>query len=249
MKQKGLSKSMLKNTLACLQGAMNYAILPLKYIQTNPCAPVKIGKIPIDVDAKEHSEYVLPKEEYERILDRFPASNYFNISLVLPYNMGTRIGETFAINLNEDVNFETHEITINKQMQKVDKTWFFKPPKYDSYRTVKIGNTLELALKNLIRERKKNQLKYGSKFMKTYVLPDNSITLVRADVAVPYKKIMPLCTKDNCELVTPDSFKYCARVIHWELGNTLFHSHALRHPYVKPTTKISDYLLKSTFTK
>lgn len=100
---------MIKNTLACLQGAMNYAILPLKYIQTNPCAPVKIGKIPIDVDAKEHSEYVLPKEEYERILDRFPASNYFNISLVLPYNMGTRIGETFAINQKLNVEYCRHD--------------------------------------------------------------------------------------------------------------------------------------------
>ena len=34
MKQKGLSKSMIKNTLTCLQSALNYAILPLKYIQS-----------------------------------------------------------------------------------------------------------------------------------------------------------------------------------------------------------------------
>ena len=37
--------------------------------------------------------------------------------------------------------------------------------------------------------------------------------------------------KDTGELVTPDSFKYCARVIHYELGNTLFHSHCLRHTH------------------
>lgn len=231
MKLKGFSKSMIKNTLACLSGAMNYAVLPLKYIQANPCDPVKVGKIPLDTKAKEHTEYVLPLDEYEKILNRFPQSSHFHMSLVVPYHTGTRIGETFGIDLSEDIDFENHVLHINKQMQKINKTWFFKPPKYDSYRSVKIGKTLETALKETIKMRKKNQLKYGSQFMKTYVLPDGSITQVRADVTVPYKEIMPLCAKDTGELITPESFKYCARVIHWELNNPLFHSHCLRHTH------------------
>jgi len=231
MKIKGFSKSMIKNTLTCLAGALNYAILPLNYIQSNPCSPVKVGKMPIDVDAKAHAEYVCPKEEFDRILERFPADNYFHLSLVVPYNIGTRIGETFAIDLMRDVDFEKHEIHITKQMTKIDKTWFLKPPKYDSYRTVKMGNTIEQILRYVIRERKKNRMKYGQHYMKTYVLPDKSITQVRADVNVPYQEIMPLCVKDNGELVTPESFKYCARVIHYELGNALFHSHCLRHTH------------------
>ena len=96
---------MIKNTLTCLQGALNYAILPLKYIQSNPCIPVKIGKMPIDVNSKAHTEYVCPKEEFARILKRFPASNGFHLSLVVPYNVGTRISETFAIDLNEKCRF------------------------------------------------------------------------------------------------------------------------------------------------
>lgn len=231
MKIKGFSKSMIKNTLTCLSGALNYAILPLNYIQSNPCNPVKVGKIPIDVDAKAHAEYVCPKEEFDRILERFPADNYFHLSLVIPYNIGTRIGETFAIDLMHDVDFEKHEIYITKQMTKIDKTWFLKPPKYDSYRTVKMGEYLEQILRCVIRERKKNRMKYGSHYIKTYVLPDKSITQVCADVNVPYQEIMPLCVKDNGELVTPESFKYCARVIHYELGNALFHSHCLRHTH------------------
>lgn len=231
MKIKGFSKSMIKNTLTCLAGALNYAILPLNYIQSNPCNPVKVGKMPIDVDAKAHTEYVCPKEEFDRILERFPIDNYFHLSLVVPYNIGTRIGETFAIDLMRDVDFEKHEIHITKQMTKIDKTWFLKPPKYDSYRTVKMGDTIEQILRYIIRERKKNRMKYGSHYMKTYVLPDKSITQVRADVNVPYQEIMPLCVKDNGELVTPDSFKYCARVIHYELGNALFHSHCLRYTH------------------
>lgn len=231
MKTKGFSKSMIKNTLTCLQGALNYAMLPLKYTQANPCIPVKIGKMPVNMDAKAHTEYVLSKEEYTEIIERFPSSSYFNISLVLPYNVGTRIGETFAIDLMEDVNFKTHELTINKQMQKEEHTWYMKPPKYDSYRTIKIGKTLEDALKEVINKRRKDQMKLGGRFLKTYMMPDKSIIQIRADIKVMYKEIMPLCTKESGELVTPDSFKYCARVIHWELGNPLFHSHCLRHTH------------------
>lgn len=231
MKIRGFSKSMIKNTLTCLQGALNYAIMPLKYTQNNPCLPVEVGKMPVDMDAKAHAEYVLTREDYQEIIERFSPSSYFNISLVLPYNAGTRIGETFAIDLLSDVNFKTHEITINKQMQKEEHTWYMKPPKYDSYRTIKIGKTLEDALKEVIRNRRKNQMKLGGTFLKTYIMPDKSIAQIRADVKVMHQEIMPLCTKENGELVTPESFKYCARVVHWELGNPLFHSHALRHTH------------------
>ena len=44
-------------------------------------------------------------------------------------------------------------------------------------------------------------------------------------------KLTPLCVKDNGTFVSPDSFKYCARVIHHELGNVLFHAHCLRHTH------------------
>ena len=114
---------------------------------------------------------------------------------------------------------------------KIDKIWFIKPPKYDSYRTVKIGYTLESELKNAIKQRKINQMKYGNKFIKTYLLPDHSLLQLRADISVSYKEIMPLCVKDNGELLTPESFKYCARVIHHEMGNEYFHSHCLRHTH------------------
>ena len=231
MKLKGLSKRMIQNTLTCLQGALNYAIIPLKYIQANPCIPVRVGKMPIDPDAKAHAEYVCPVEEFERILQRFPPENYFHLSLVVPYNCGTRISETFAIDLNEDVDFQKHELHIRGQWQKRNKTWYIKPPKYDSYRTIKMGETLEQALKYGIHQRKLNKLKYGGAYLNTYVMPDNSITQIRADIQVAYKEITPLCVKDTGELLTPDSFKYCARIVHYELGNVLFHSHCLRHTH------------------
>ena len=61
------------------------------------------------------------------------------------------------------------------------------------------------------------------------MMPDHSILQCRADVPVPHQEIWPLSVKENGDLLTPDTFKYCARVIHHELGNPLFHSHCLRH--------------------
>lgn len=71
-----------------------------------------------------------------------------------------------------------------------NKTWYIKPPKYDSYRTIKIESTLEQALKYAIKQQKINRMKYGQLYMKTYLLPDKSITQIQADVDVPCKEII-----------------------------------------------------------
>ena len=47
----------------------------------------------------------------------------------------------------------------------------------------------------------------------------------------PYAEIMPVSARESGELLTPNSFKYCARIIHNELNNPLFHSHCLRHTH------------------
>ncbi|MFQ9514694.1 MAG: tyrosine-type recombinase/integrase [Eubacterium sp.] len=74
-------------------------------------------------------------------------------------------------------------------------------------------------------------LKYGQYYTRTYLTDDNRIVQIKSDITVPYREIMPLCVKENGELLTPDSFKHCARVIYYELGNLLFHSHCLRHTH------------------
>lgn len=231
MKSKGYSRSMVKNTLACLSGAMNYAILPLQYIQSNPCIPVKVGKMPVNQKAKEKTEYICPKEEFKHILNRFPENSNFYLSLVVPYNLGTRLSETFGIDLNSDIDFDNHTISIRQQLTKENGMWFYRPPKYDSYRTIKMGKTIESILRKAILERRKIMLMYGKHYTRTYVTDENMIVQMNSDIRGPYREIMPLCVKENGELLTPDSFKYCAKVIHYELGNPLFHSHCLRHTH------------------
>ncbi len=231
MKGKGLSKNMVKNSLSCLSSALEYAIMPLQYITLNPCAHVKVGRMPVNKKSQEHKEYVCPKDEFRRILERFPQGSHFYLPLMIGYHLGTRIGEGYGFDLLTDLDIEKNEIRISHQLTKENKTWFYRPPKYDSYRTVKFGSALREAFAWEIKERKKNMLEYGPYYAKTYLLPDNSIVQFRADMNVPYQEIWPVCVKENGELLTPESFKYCARIIHHELGNPLFHSHCLRHTH------------------
>ena len=86
-------------------------------------------------------------------------------------------------------------------------------------------------MKSEITKRKKTMMRYGKYYTKTYLLNDDSIVQAPANITIAGKEIMPISVKENGDLLTPDSFKYCARVIHEELGNPLFHSHCLRHTH------------------
>lgn len=233
MKAANLSKNRITNILTCLTSSLNYAVTPLKYINYNPCCSVKVGKFPVNIKAKEKNNYICTKEDFNHIIERFPAGDKFNLSLLVPYNTGTRISETFAIDLLQDIDFGRHEININKQIFKKDKDWYIKPPKYDSYRIIKIGTTLENALKNAVELRKNNISEYGANYLNTYITSDNKIIQLPADSDIPPDCIefVPLCTKTNGKILTPESFKFCARIIHYELNIPLFHAHCLRHTH------------------
>lgn len=231
MKKKAVSKASVKAMLACLSSAMEYAIKPMRYIKYNPCKDITVGKMEIDKFAVLHNEYICPVDEFEKILNRYPPTSNLHLSLVLPYHTGTRLGETFAIDLLHDVDFENCTLDINKQLMRVNKIWMFKPPKYESYRKIKIGKTLIDALKQEIIRRKKNMTSCGSDFLKTYVKPDNSIVQLPANISSEYREIMPLCTKRKGGILTPSSFCDVAGIVHHELGNVFFHSHCLRHTH------------------
>lgn len=230
-KETGLSKSMLKNMLACLSGAMNYAVLPLKYIKYNPCQPVRVGKVKSDPLQKEKNEYVCPLEDFQKIIDRFGEEHMFFLPLMAGYHLGTRIGESYGIDLLSDVDFEKGTISIRRQMQKEGHIWHYRNPKYDSYRTIMLSKEMKRYLKREVVRRKENQLRYGEFFLKTYVKPDGSLIQLPANITAPYTEVMPISVRENGELCTPESFKYCARVCHYELGLPLFHYHCLRHTH------------------
>ena len=155
----------------------------------------------------------------------------FHLPILTGYHCGTRIGETYGIDLLNDVDFKTHTLHIRHQLKKERGVWVYRHPKYNSVRSIKIDSDYEAALKAEIHTRKENRLRYGEYFTKSYLLPDGRIEQAHADILLPYPEIMPLSIRENGELLTPESFKYCARVVHHELNNPQFHSHSLRHTH------------------
>lgn len=230
-KDDGYSRSMVKNILACLSGALTYAVYPCKYIASNPCTYVKTPKIQIDKDKKAHTEYICSPEDYNAILERFPSGNIFYLPLLTGYHCGARIGEIYGIDLSKDVDLKNNVLHIRHQLKKENGIWCYRSPKYDSVRSIKIDQFYADALKQELHTRKINMIKYGPYFTKSYLLPDGRIEQAKTDIQMPYPEILPLSVRENGELLTPESFKYCARVIHHELGNPLFHSHCLRHTH------------------
>lgn len=190
LKIRGYSRSMISNLLGCLSSALNYAVLPCKYISSNPCTYVKVPKIIMSKEDREHKEYVCSRE-----------------------------------------NFENNIISINHQLSKQNDRWCLISPKYNSVRTLKMDNFLNNALKKEYLNQRKNMLKYGEYYIKTYISDNNVVIQLPASIDCQFRQIMPATVRENGELLTPDSFKYCARVVHHELNNINFHYHCLRHTH------------------
>ena len=182
-------------------------------------------------ETKAHTEYICGKEDWTAIIDRFGPDSNFYLPLMTGYHCGTRLGETYGIDLLHDVDLDNHAITIRHQLSNEGGKWYYRPQKYNSVRTIKIRPEYESILRAEIHERKKNMLRYGQYFTRSSQMDDGLIFQAPANVQITGTEIMPISTKENGELLTPYSFKYCAKVIHEELENPLFHSHCLRHTH------------------
>lgn len=146
---------MVKNTLSCLSGSLRYAVYPCKYIKYNPCEYIRVPKIAISAQAKEHTEYICVKEDWDVIIERFGPGTNFYIPLMTGYHCGTRLGETYGFDLLSDVDFEAHTVTIEHQLSNEEGKWYYRPPKYNSVRTIKILPDYEKILMAEIHNRKK----------------------------------------------------------------------------------------------
>lgn len=260
LKTKGLSKNSIIGILSTLSASLDYAIEPLHYIQYNPCDKVKYPKF---TETKEVQRYIITPEQFQKIIERFPASSNFYIPLMIGYYTGVRIAECFGLTW-DDVDFDNSTITINqtlvkrnfgvdirqaliKKEKKEEKSaWYFNTPKTrGSYRTIKIGKTLYDVLKEEHKKQCKNELLYGEYYTRVYKKPekdekgDTIYRLIEVEKGVPcsLESVNLINVRENGQLLSMDSMKYCNRIIHYELGIP-FNYHSLRHTHA--TTLIEN---------
>lgn len=179
LKMSGLAKKYVSCILTVFGAALDYAVEPMHYLSANPMRYVKFPKI----ERKPRERIVLTMEDWNRIIERFPAGSRFHIPLMIGFYTGLRISETFGLTW-DDIDLERRELTVNKQIVKrnfgadvrkvVEKkekrelrsSWYFATPKtQSSKRTVKFGKMLYQALKQERAEQMQNELKYGERYI------------------------------------------------------------------------------------
>ena len=239
LKLNGFSKSHLVGILSTLSAALDYAIEPLQYLRENPVRFVKFPK----VERAPRERIVLSLDEWQRIIDRFPAGSRFHLPLMIGFHTGLRISEAFALTW-DDVNLEACELSVNKQIVKRKiaggkSAWFFGSTKTEaSVRTVRFGPTLAGLLRSEKLRQEENEAKYGEFYTVQGSVKEKDekgnplVRIVSHQKSLGSKlpRVRFLCVEENGELTTSDSFKYCARIIHHELMMA-FDFHSLRHTH------------------
>lgn len=241
LRQKGLSKSHVGGIKSTLTTALNYAVQPLGLININPALSVIMPKF----EKKDENRYFIEKKDFDRILNRFPSSSNFYIALILGYTCGLRISETYALDWDH-IDFENKTLRVDSSLYKRFQNtsnqskvsgWYIGTPKTDtSTRTISLDDfTLEVLRKEK-NTQLENKLFYGEHYTKIYkkeYLDENGnkvYKIIESVEDLDLEKINLINIKENGEMLTIDSFKYCARVIKHDMGIG-FNYHSLRHTH------------------
>lgn len=84
----------------------------MKLLKFNPSEYVKIPKYD---DTHNDEVKTISKEQFSKLLDRFPKGRLLNMPLQIGYHTGMRIGEVCALTW-DDIDFSKRTININKTL-------------------------------------------------------------------------------------------------------------------------------------
>lgn len=250
----GLKKTTLTNIMAVLSKSLKYAVVPAKLLQSSPAEYISYPKL--QSDRTEVNRTIVSVEDFNRILERFEVGNPFRYALLIGFYTGLRIGEVYALTW-EDIDFKESTIDVNKlvykrnygvDVRKVMKekgkkeeksAWYFGDTKtVSSVRKIKIGSTLLKELKEYRKIQLENQMVYGEYYVQMYQKEEKDekgntiyrLLEVEKSVPVALPQTNLIMRKENGQYSSTDSFKYAARVIHYDLG-IKFNFHSLRHTH------------------
>lgn len=225
----GLSRNMLRSIYGVMSGSLKYAVEPARMIRENPMVYVKMPKIPykkIDTDHK-----IITQNEFNTIIERFPFGSTYYILLMICFYTGVRISEGTGLTWDK-IDLQNGIITIDEILVKHrDHNWYMGEPKtYNSIRSIPIGDTLIRILKEHKKQQMENRMKYGPNYICNYRNENDRIYSAPSNLIAKDKVVNFVCTKENGEFVSPDSTRYCSKVINYELG-IQFNFHSLRHTH------------------
>ena len=250
----GLKKTTLTNIMSVLSGSLRYAVVPARLLTSSPAEYVKYPKK--KTNKKETNRIILSIDDFNKMLDRFEKGNPFRYALLIGFHTGLRIGEVYGLTW-DDIDFDERTLDVNKQAYKrnygVDvrqvmkqkgkreekSAWYFGDTKtLSSTRKIKIGDTLIKELREYKAIQAQNELLYGEYYTQIFMKKEKDekgkdiYRLIEVEKSVPVglPQANLIMRKENGQYSSSDSFKYAARVIHYDLG-LAFNFHSLRHTH------------------
>ena len=248
------------NTVGSIKGLITKSFkfaLDKHYIISTPAINLVIPtKMQPEVETNTNPHVYIPKDIMQKIFERFPEGTSAYIPLMIGYHTGLRLGEIYAL-VWEDIDFENKTLSVNRQVQwdqgkkqteeerkrtngtsKSNGFWYFTEPKYDSYRTIEIDDTL---LEILQKERKK-QLKAKNYYEEYYnrYFAKNPIVYAQAKAVIPMNKISQtkthyeidfVCRRENGSYITSRTTQHISQVVHKQLNFPEYDTHSLRHTH------------------
>ena len=250
----GLKKTTVTNIMSVLSGSLRYAVVPAQLLTSSPAEYVKYPKK--KTNKKETNRIILSIDDFNKMLDRFEKGNPFRYALLIGFHTGLRIGEVYGLTW-DDIDFDERTLDVNKQAYKrnygVDvrqvmkqkgkreekSAWYFGDTKtLSSTRKIKIGDTLIKELREYKAIQAQNELLYGEYYTQIFMKKETDekgkdiYRLIEVEKSVPVglPQANLIMRKENGQYSSSDSFKYAARVIHYDLG-IAFNFHSLRHTH------------------
>lgn len=239
----GLKKTTLKNIMGVLSGSLKYAVQPAQLLQSSPAEYITYPKI--QGDRTEVNRVIISVEDFGQMMERFEKGNPFRYALLIGFYTGLRIGEVYALTW-EDIDLKAGTLSVNKLVYKRNPGnkedsagWYFGDTKTSaSVRTIKIGETLVKELKEYRTAQLARRLEYGEYYTQIYKREERDEKGNKIHRLIEVEKYVPVALpeadlvmrKENGQYSSSDSFKYAARVIHYDLG-IKFNFHSLRHTH------------------
>lgn len=224
------------NTLSVLRGiltgSLQYAVRQ-NMLKNNPAREIRIPteRSTESLQLRSAPHRYLPPDVIEKIFERFPEKHPSHIPLMLGYRCGLRLGEAFAITW-DCVDLEKGQIYINKQVQwnPAEQWWFFTNPKFNSFRTIDLDNSL-LALLRRERKRQDKDRAYYEDMYTVYYENDVRGLVTSPDQASSATPIELMLVRQDGSYIQARTMQHASSVIHYELGVKDFTFHSLRHTH------------------
>ncbi len=227
------SRNTLSNIKGILSSSLDYAVEPMHYISSNPMRYVELPSTRVKtVESRQSPHIFIPKEDMNKIFERFPEGTTAHIPIMIGYKCGLRIGETFGL-FWDDIDLDNKTISINRQVQwmEKDKTdpssesyWYFTAPKYESYRTISVDDDLCELLKREKAKQEKAKVYYDNLYIHNF-----SSGIQRLNQNGDGQEIHLLCVEECGKFTQPRIMQHASSVIK-KLGIP-FDYHSLRHTH------------------